>query len=267
MSTLAHLGAGDGPRPVVLLHGFLGSARNLATLARGLAQHEPSLRVVALDLTGHGASPPLPPGADLGTLAHDVLETAGALGLPPPLTVIGHSLGGRVGLRACLVDPGMIRAVTLLDISPSVHQEGERQTEGIMDAVLDAPAEAPQRDVFRRHLRAAGLADSLVAWLLTNVIWENGAYRWRFERAALAALRERTGVEDLWAAVEGPRSWRVRCLRGAHSPYVPAVDAQRLERAGCPVDVVEGAGHFLHVDRPAEVLALCLRELRATPAP
>jgi esterase len=127
--------------------------------------------------------------------------------------------------------------------------------------VLCSPDEGPARDVFRQHLRAEGLADPIVAWLLTNVIFQDGAYRWRFERAALAALREHTKTEDLWAAVEGPRSWRLRCIRGARSPYVSAVDARRLERAGCPVDVVDGAGHFVHVDRPAEVLSLCLREL------
>jgi len=58
---LAHDRFGEGPRIVLVLHGFLGSARNLATLARGLAQRRPDVSVIALDLTGHGESPPLPP--------------------------------------------------------------------------------------------------------------------------------------------------------------------------------------------------------------
>jgi pimeloyl-ACP methyl ester carboxylesterase len=31
-------------------------------------------------------------------------------------------------------------------------------------------------------------------------------------------------------------------------------DARRLEAAGCPVVTIEGAGHFLHAERPQAVL-------------
>ena len=61
MSLLAHARVGTGSRAVFLLHGFLGSARNLATLARGLTQRLPDRSAISLDLTGHGESPPLPP--------------------------------------------------------------------------------------------------------------------------------------------------------------------------------------------------------------
>ncbi|PYM24966.1 MAG: alpha/beta hydrolase, partial [Candidatus Rokuibacteriota bacterium] len=38
------------------------------------------------------------------------------------------------------------------------------------------------------------------------------------------------------------------------SEYVSDADVRRLEAAGCRVDTIEGAGHFLHVDRPEELL-------------
>ena len=47
---LAHTRVGEGPRAVVLVHGFLGSARNLGTLARGLAEFLSDRTVFALDL-------------------------------------------------------------------------------------------------------------------------------------------------------------------------------------------------------------------------
>ncbi|HVQ77182.1 MAG TPA: alpha/beta fold hydrolase, partial [Candidatus Binatia bacterium] len=104
---LSHRRHGAGPSPVLLLHGFLGSGRNLGGLARRLAAGDPGLSVITLDLTGHGSSPPLPSGAhaapggaDLAMLAGDVLATADALGLRAPVPIVGHSLGGRVALRA-----------------------------------------------------------------------------------------------------------------------------------------------------------------------
>src|SRR5207253_4254929 len=103
VSVLAQTRVGAGPRALFLLHGFLGSARNLATLARGLAQRRPEYSVIALDLTGHGDSPPLPPRPDVAVIARDVLQTARALNIPPPWTLVGHSLGGRVALRSALL--------------------------------------------------------------------------------------------------------------------------------------------------------------------
>src|SRR5438046_376981 len=118
---LAHGRFGSGTDALVLLHGFLGSSRNVGALARRLGSD--SLSVYAIDLPGHGASPPLVRGADLGTLAAEVLSTVTALGLARPLACVGHSLGGRVGLRIALDDPTGLAHLGLLDISPSTLPE------------------------------------------------------------------------------------------------------------------------------------------------
>jgi esterase len=248
---LAHQRVGAGPRAVVLLHGFLGVARNLATLARRLVARDASLSVITPDLTGHGASSALPPGADLGTLAADVLATAGDLGLASPLDLVGHSLGGRVALRVGLAEPAALRRVVLLDITPSPITVTD--TARIAALLVAAPERAPGREAFRAYFRAGGLDDPVVEWLLQNLGHEAGESRWRVDRAALADLHRRTNAEDLWPAVEGRRPYGVACLRGGRSPYVGEADVRRLVAAGCPVDTIGGAGHFLHVDRPDEV--------------
>jgi pimeloyl-ACP methyl ester carboxylesterase len=256
---LAHRRVGVGPRAVVLLHGFLGAGRNLATLARGLVARDAGLSAVVLDLTGHGGSPPLPPGADLGTLTADVLATARRLGLAPPLALAGHSLGGRVALRAGLVEPAALGRIVLLDASPSPVAGAD--TARLVELLLAAPASGPSRDAFRAHFRAGGLDEPLVEWLLQNLGREAGEYRWRVDRAALAGLHGRAGGEDLWPAIEGPRPYAAACLRGGRSPYVAEADARRLLAAGCPVDTIEGAGHLLHVERPDEVADRLLARL------
>lgn len=258
---LASRRAGAGPRPLVLLHGFLGSARNLSSLARDLVARRPALSVFALDLAGHGASPPLPPGADLGTLARDVLTTVRALGLPSPLAVAGHSLGGRVALRAGLEAPAVLGHVALLDIAPSAVAPGGEPSR-VVEAMLSAPDHAASREAVRAHFLRAGLAAATVEWLLSSLGPEpGGGYGWRIDRRALADLHARTSAEDLWPAVEGPRPYTVACVRGGESPYVGEADTRRLEAAGCPVDTLPGAGHLLHVDRPAELVERLLARL------
>jgi pimeloyl-ACP methyl ester carboxylesterase len=248
--TLASLRAGDGPRPVVLLHGFLGSARNLATLARTLAERDPRLGVVGLDLTGHGASPPLPPGADSATLAGDVLATARDLGLPAPLALVGHSLGGRVALRAALGAPDTVASVTLLDVAPGPLPASVIAP--VLAAVRRAPATFSTRGQARAQLVADGLSPTLAEWLVLNLEPGDSGYHWRIDREALAALHTHIVDEDLWPAVEGRHTYTVRCIRAGASGYVGERDARRLEAAGCPVVTIPGADHFLHAERPRE---------------
>jgi pimeloyl-ACP methyl ester carboxylesterase len=253
-SRLAATRVGNGPRPLVLLHGFLGSGRNLGALARGLTIADPSLSVFALDLPGHGASPPLPPDADLGTLARNVLGTARDLAGTTPLAIIGHSLGGRVALRACLLEPDAIRVVGLLDITPSARHVSD-DTESALQALESAPARAGTREAFRQHFRDAGLSSEMAEWLMLNLERDAEGLHWRIERAALRALAARTSREDLWPAIEGPHPYARHCARGARSRYVSDDDARRLVAAGSSVDTVD-AGHWLHVERTAEVVSL-----------
>ena len=267
---LAHAVHGSGPDALVLLHGFLGSGRNLGLVARALAARDRSRRFVTMDLAGHGESPPLPPGADLAALGRDVLETAASLGLAGPFALAGHSLGGRVALAAALAAPGAVGEVVLIDVAPGPLAGRDPAADVALQALLAAPADAADRASVRAGLLAAGVPAATAEWLLMNLARQGERYAWRIDRAALAALRARTDGTDLWPAVEGtpgaaPARARVRVVRGARSGYVTAEDVRRLEAAGAPVQTIPGAGHWVHADRPAELVdALLARPERQT---
>jgi pimeloyl-ACP methyl ester carboxylesterase len=259
VSGLAHTRAGDGPQPLALLHGFLGSSRNLATLARALAAGAPQYSVYAFDLPGHGASPPLTPGADLAALARALVASAREIAALP-WTLVGHSLGGRVALTAARLQPAGVAHLTLLDITPSAAPPGG-ETARVVEALVGAPEAARGREDFRAWFAGAGLAPAVVDWLLLNLTSEGDALRWRIDRRALADLYPRINAEDLWPAVESRRGYGVHAVRGARSAYVSEADCRRFESAGVRVDTIEGAGHFLHVDRPTETLDRILKGL------
>jgi esterase len=244
---LAYQRYGDGPSPAVLLHGFLGSGRNLSSLARRLAGADPSLAIVVPDLTGHGASPPLPPGADLATLAGDVHAAARDAGLEGPLAWIGHSLGGKVALEALRVHPESVSRVTLLDIAPGPIPTGMGGSEDALALLLSAPARAGSREEFREALSRGPFPPPIVDWLLMNVIRDGEGYTWRVDREALARFHDKLRAADAWEVVER-RVRPIRCIRGGRSPYVTPADVRRLEAAGCPVQTLPDAGHFLHAE-------------------
>ncbi len=151
------------------------------------------------------------------------------------------------------VGAGALAHLTLLDVTPSPRAPGG-EVAPIVKALAEAPDAAPGREAFREWFRQAGLPPAAIDWLLLNVVHDGAVYRWRIDRAALAALYAQIGAEDLWPAVEGRRSYSVHVVRGGKSEYVSDADVRRLEAAGCRVDTIEGAGHFLHVDRPGELL-------------
>src|SRR5919106_1196184 len=146
---LSTLRMGPGPTPTVLVHGFLGSGKNLRTLAQRWSERDPSRVFLLPDLPGHGTAPPVDEKADLRAMARDVIETARGEGLRGPLQIVGHSLGGRVGLAASVVAPEEVGRVVLLDITPSPITTKTSESGRVLEVLRGAPASAPTRPAMR----------------------------------------------------------------------------------------------------------------------
>ena len=250
---------GEGDVPTVVLHGFLGTGRNLRSLATAWSAADPSRRFLLPDLTGHGTSPAPQSNSDLYSMARDVVDTARAQGFDGAFDWVGHSLGGRVSLAASLHVPEAVRSVSLLDIAPGPVPGDLSESGKVLGILLQAPARAENRRAMRAELTGRGLSEPLSDWLLMNLVTADNGVQWRFDRQALAELHSRVNGTDLWAAVERKDGPPTRCLRGDRSKYVTDADVERMVAAGCPVEHLPEAGHFVHVDAPKEVLAWVMR--------
>jgi pimeloyl-ACP methyl ester carboxylesterase len=107
--------------PLLLLHGALGSAAQLAALATAL---EPRFTCHAIDFMGHGASPLTGP-LSVERLVEQVAEYVHTHALAPA-DVFGYSLGGYVALQLAATQPSLLRAVatlgTKLEWTPKVAE-------------------------------------------------------------------------------------------------------------------------------------------------
>jgi pimeloyl-ACP methyl ester carboxylesterase len=243
--------AGEG-HPLVLLHGLFGAARNLGVLTRALAAER---RVVALDLRNHGDSPHAP-GMDYLTMAADVAQTMESLGLHGA-DVAGHSMGGKTAMALALSRPDLVARVAVLDIAPMTY---DHDYDDFVQVMLGmhlhhglTRAEAEQ------ELAVVVKAAPMRAFLLNNLVL-GAEPRWRVNlRAISAAMPELLTWRD--PPGSAPFLGEALFLYGALSHYVTPEAEPVIHRLFPRAQLrrVEGAAHWLHADKPAEVLA-ALRE-------
>ncbi|MFF5177952.1 alpha/beta fold hydrolase [Micromonospora sp. NPDC000316] len=232
-------------RPVLLLlHGMGATGDVWLPWAPLLERHWPG-RWLAPDLAGHGWSAPLPSYSFSGFAE----RIAQALAPGDRVVVLGHSLGGVVGLALAARAAGTpVDAVVGLGIK-AVWSPDEL-TRAADLAARPVSWFASRAEAARRYLRVAGLAGlvppdaPIVDAGLRQV---DGRWRLAMDTGAFAV-----GDPDL-AALLAATDVPVVLARGEHDPMV--TDAQ-LKEYGVPVATLPGLGHNAHVEDPAAVLAL-----------
>ena len=241
-------GGGCGT-PVVLVHGFAGSADNFAVLGPLLAR---TRRVVIPDLPGHGRSSALPAAPSLAGFADRVaaiLEHERAA----PAAVVGHSMGGVVALRLAVRRPELVRAFVLAAAA------GISTTRRAAEAFLTAVSLLrPARHVARRREQIAR-SPRLRALVFDPLSTSDGA-----AMPALAALGFLSGSAlhtDLVTAARALVREDVRLdlervsrpalvLWGARDREVRIDDAfDYARRLGAPLRVIPDCGHLLIGER------------------
>jgi pimeloyl-ACP methyl ester carboxylesterase len=137
---LAYVEAGQGPRPVLLVHGMQCSHLDMMPLFEHLATRT---RVVAVDLRGHGASDKPHSAYDNREFNEDLVFLCRELGLDRPLG-IGHSFGGSTLLSLAVTRPDLLGGLVVLD--SGVRSAAARA--GELKQVYDAttPGTAARRD-------------------------------------------------------------------------------------------------------------------------
>ena len=139
---------------MLLIHGVGGDAGNWDAIAGPLARR---FDVTAMDLRGHGGSPPITAPLDAHALAADALEVLDATKTATS-RVVGFSLGGAVAQALALDHPERVVKLAVLGTvcgrTPDEQERARARIEFLRTSGLAALAEANRErwftDVFRR---------------------------------------------------------------------------------------------------------------------
>ena len=229
--------------PVLILHGLFGSGRNWQTVAHRLAG---SFRVVTPDLRNHGESP------HAGTMSYadmagDVAALAERLDLGP-VTLIGHSMGGKVAMHFALARPSQTRRLLVVDVAPVTYAHDFNP---IVEGMLSLPvARLTSRDEADAFLASRVRSAPLRQFLLQNLVRDGAGYRWRLGLAEIAANMPRLlGFDEPGTGAHYDGS--TLFLAGERSDYIRLQD--RTEACArfpnARFEAVPGAGHWVHVEQ------------------
>ena len=243
--------------PLVVLHGLFGSSGNWRSVARELAD---SHSVFSVDLRNHGASP-WADSMDYLEMADDVRQLIERLGLDRP-AVMGHSMGGKTAMALALRYPAQVGRLIVVDIAPLPYADTLTPFAEAMRSA-DVLAAASRTEVQRR-LQDAVPDRAVVPFLMQNLVTRNDHFDWRLNLMGISAAMPQ--LCSFPSALLGSRfAGPVSVIAGEDSNYVVQHDGASFRPMFSDVDVevIAGAGHWVHADQPAAFLASLRRALNS----
>ncbi len=232
-----------GERCVVLLHGYLESMLVWEDFVPLLYR---SVRVITLDLPGHGISEVKGEVHTMDYLARVVRDALRSLGVER-CTLVGHSMGGYVALAFLEHFPEMLDALVLLNSTPNADTD-EKRANRLRELAL---VKAGKKEALARVAPEAGfaaenrgrmqdyIADLREQVLLTEDAGIEALLRGMMERRDQNETLRRTAVPVLW-------------ILGCKDDYIPRPVAEQLVAAHPEARVVwlEHAGHMGFLEEP-----------------
>ena len=250
--------------PVLLLHGFTGSGTTWDALRSAL---HAAFTVITVDLTGHGRSdaPADPARYALGRFSGDLLAVLDSLGIGR-VALLGYSMGGRAALDFALRHHARVAALVLESTSPGIADEAERAARSASDAALAARIERDGVAAFVDEW------ERLPLWASQETLAADARAQLRRQRLANDATGLANSLRGAGAGATaavthqlGNITVPVQLIAGERDPKYVAlarlIAASAYAASTTELVVVAGAGHAVHLERPAEFAGLVERFL------
>jgi aminoacrylate hydrolase len=262
MATFEHEGislhferSGTGP-PLLLIAGMMSDSASWAPLVPLL---EPHFDVIRPDNRTTGRTVPWDAPVSVELYAADCAGLLNHLDLGPA-HVMGHSLGGMIGMRLACAHPAVVRTLTLAAAAPLRLERNVALFKTLL-AIRRSDA-APQVWL-----------DALFPWLFAPALYEMpgavaqagiAALAYPFAQTADAMARQIASLEGYVPDRTDDLPCPTQALLAQDDLLLPAALARPTLRR-LPVHIIAQAGHSIHWDAPDAVAAHLRRFTEETP--
>jgi pimeloyl-ACP methyl ester carboxylesterase len=254
---IAYRDAGDGPT-LLLIHGMAGSSATWQAIIPRLSK---KFRVIAPDLLGHGMSAKPRGDYSLGAFAVFLRDLLDELGVDRA-TVIGQSLGGGIAMQFAHQHRDYCERLALIgsgglgpDLSPLLRMLSAPGAEFVLPVVAPQPV--------------LNLGNKIGSWLTSAGIQSPRAGQMWHAYSSLSDAQTRRAFLRTLRSVVDYRGQAVSALNKLHvaqglpalliwgdnDRIIPVAHAYAAHDAvpGSRLEVLEGVGHFPHVEAPMAV--------------
>ena len=136
-------------RPLILLHGGLGSGEMFGPLLPALAEGH---QVIAVDLQGHGRTADIDRPISIRLMADDIAALITHLGLDRP-DVMGYSLGGGVAFHTAVRHPQLIGRLVIVSVNirrNAIYADMLNQQGQVSAAAMEFMKDTPMYQLYQR---------------------------------------------------------------------------------------------------------------------
>ena len=245
----------DSSPKLVFLHGIMGQGRNWSSIAKKFARH---FQCLIFDQRGHGRSYHPDEGFEISDYSNDLVALLDSLGWSGPISLVGHSMGGRVAVDFAHRFPERLKHLVVVDIGPVSDWQSMA---AVLEKLRFVPVPFSDRQEAREFFDGPFLErfnNKMVAeFFYSNLATKDSGFDWLFSKKLIEQTLEQSRWKDRWAEFKALQM-KTLLIRGQLSTDLSQEVFDKTLEANPLIQgvVVEGAGHWVHAEKPRETLKI-----------
>ena len=229
---------------LIIAHGLFGSKKNWTNTAKFLSENL-NLEVIVVDLRNHGSSF-WSNNHDYLSMARDLIELCKKFS--KKVTILGHSMGGKAAMYACLSDPEIFDKLIVVDISPVNYLNSEFVNYIEILQRIDLTKIQSRKDA-DLELESKIVDKNIRSFLLQNLFREReNNYSWKVN---LEALKKNIHHIMSFPTIQNRFLGKTLFIKGESSNYITELHIPMIKKLfpNSNLKKITSSGHWPHVEK------------------
>ncbi len=245
---------GEG-KPIIILHGLFGSSDNWLTIGKKLADN---YKVYLVDQRNHGDSPHAEKH-NYEVMSADLKQFIEDQEIDKP-HIVGHSMGGKTAMHFAVKNPDLYDKLVVVDIAPKAYPvHHDKILEGLNSINLSQLESRNDADsALAEYVEEKGVRQFLLKNLTRD---EEKNFIWKINLPVIEKNIEAVGqgLEEHLATEKD-----TLFIGGKNSDYIRSEDHIAILNffPNSRIEMIEGAGHWIHAEQPEAFLKTLLDFLK-----